>query len=96
MKTVMHKQQFEGNLDNAGNINSDTNDYNPNNNKNDRKSRTLYPACEACGKMNHSTERCYVAANAANGPLPWKIKPQEEDAHESETGCVQATAPHPN
>ena len=77
MNTVTHKQQIEGNPDNAGNINSDTNDSNPNNHKTDRKSRALYPPCEICGKTNHSTERCYVGANAANRPLPWKNKPQE-------------------
>ena len=96
MNTVMYKQQIDGNPDNAGNINSDTNDSNPNNHKNDRKSRTLYPPCETCGKTNHSTERCYVGANAANRPLPWKNKPQEQDAHDSITGCVQATLQHFN
>ena len=70
MNTVMYKQQIDGNPDNAGNINSDANNSNPNNNKNDRKSRTLYPPCETCGKTDHSTERCYVGANAANRPLP--------------------------
>ena len=96
MNSVTHKQQIEGNPDNAGNINSDTNDSNPNNHKIDRKSRTLHPPCETCGKMNHSTERCYVGANAANRPLPRKNKPQERDAHDSITGCVQATAQHLN
>ena len=96
MNTVMYKQQIDGNPDNAGNINSDTNDSNPNNQKIDRNSRTLYPPCETCGKTNHSTERCYVGANAANRPLPWKNKPQEQDAHDSITGCVQATAQHFN
>ena len=96
MNTVMYKQQIDGNPDNAGNINSDTNDSNPNNYKFDRKSRTLYPPCETCGKTNHSTERCYVGANAANKPLPWKNKPQQQDAHDSITGCVQATAQHIN
>ena len=91
MNTVMYKQQIDGNPDNAGNINSDTNDSNPNNHKKDRKSRTLYPPCDTCGKTNHSTERCYVGADAANRPLPWKNKPQEQDAHDSITGCVQAT-----
>ena len=33
MNTVTHKQQIEGNPDNAGKINSDTNDSNPNNHK---------------------------------------------------------------
>ena len=96
MNTVMYKQQIDGNPDNAGNINSDTNDSNPNNNESDRKSRTPYPPCETCGKINHSTERCYVGANAANRPLPWKNKPQEQDAHDNITGCVQATAQHSN
>ena len=77
MNSVTHKQKIEGNPDNAGIINSDTNDSNPNNHKIDRKSRTLYPPCETCGKTNHSTERCYVGANAENRPLPWKNKPQE-------------------
>ena len=96
MNTVMYKQQIDGNPDNAGNINSDTNDSNPNNHKNDRKSRTLYPPYETCGKTNHSTERCYVGANAAKRPPPWKNKPQEQDTHDSITGCVQATAQHLN
>ena len=96
MNTMTHKQQIEGNQDNAGNINSDTNDSNPNNHKSDRKSRTLYPPYETCGKTNHSTERCYVGANAANRPLRWKNKPQEQDTHDSITGCVQATAQHYN
>ena len=96
MNTVMYKQQIDGNPDNAGNINSDTSDSNPNNHEIDRNSRTLYPPCETCGKTNHSTERCYVGANAANRPLPWKHKPQEQDAHDSISGCVQATAQHFN
>ena len=96
MNTVTHKQQTEGNPDNAGNFNSDTNDSSPKNHKVDRNSRTLYPPCESCGKTNHSTERCYVGANAANRPLPWKNKPQQQDAHDSITGCVQATAQHIN
>ena len=69
MNTVTNKQQIEGNPDNAGNNNSDTNDSNPNNHKSERKSRTLYPLGETCGKTNHSTERCYVGANAANRPF---------------------------
>ena len=96
MNTVTHKQQIEGNPENAGKINSDTNDSNTNNHKNDRKSRTLYPPCETYGKTNHSKERFYVGANAANRPLPWKNKPQEHDAHDSITGCVQPTAQHLN
>ena len=95
LNTVTHKQKIEGNPDNAGN-NSDTNNSNPNNHKIDRKSRIFYPPCETCGKMNHSTERCYNGANAANRPLPWNNKPEEQDAHDSITGCFQATAQHLN
>ena len=70
MNTVTHKQQIEGNKDDAGNINSDTNDSNPKNHKIGRKSRALYPPCETCGKTDHSTERFYVGSNAENRPLP--------------------------
>ena len=95
LNTVRHKQQIAGNPDNAGN-NSDTNNSNLNNHEIDRKSRTLYPPCETCGEMNHSTKRWFVGANAANRPLPWKNKPQEQDTHDCITGCVQATAKHLN
>ena len=60
MNTVTHKQQIEVNPDDAGFINSDTNDSRPNNHKVDRKSRTLYPPCETRDKTNHSTKRCNV------------------------------------
>ena len=96
MITVTHKQQIEGNKDNAGNINSDTNDSNLNNHKIDSKSKSLYPPCETCGKTNHSTERCYVGANAANRPPPRKSKPQQQNAQDSINGCVWATPQHLN
>ena len=70
MNTVTHKQQIEGNPNNTGIINSDTNDSNTESHIIGRKSRTLYPPCETCGKTNHSTETCYVGANAVNRPLP--------------------------
>ena len=98
LNTVMHRQQIEGNQDNAGNINSDTNDSNPNNNKNDIKSRTVYPPCETWGKTNHSAERCYVGAKAANRPLPGKnnpggqIAPQKQGAHYMIPDCALAAA----
>ena len=96
MNNVTDKQQIESNNDSAGNINSNTNESNPNNHKIDRKSTIVYPPCESCGKTNHSAERCYVGANAANRPFPWKNKPQEQDAHDRITGCVQARAQHLN
>ena len=92
MNTVTHKQQIEGNPDVAENINSDTKDSSHNNYKFDRKSRAVCLPCETCGKTNHSTERGYIGANATNRPLPWKNKPQEQDAHDSINGYVQATA----
>ena len=76
MNTLTHKQQIEGNPDNAGNINGDTNDSNPNNHKIDRNSRTLYPPCETCGKTNHSTERCWdvtLEPMQQTGPFPGRI-----------------------
>ena len=92
MNPVTHKEQIEGNQDSSGNINSGTNNSNPNNNKNDRKSRTVCPACETCGKMNHSTERSYGGVKAVNRPLPWKSKPQQQDAQDSITGCARLQA----
>ena len=85
MNTVTHKQQIEGNQDDAGKISSDTNNFNPNNIKHDKKSRTVYRPCE-CGKTKNPTERCFVGANASNRPLLWKSKPggqigpQQQDA----------------
>ena len=96
INTVTHKQQIEGITNNTGFINSDTNDSSPNNHKNDRKSRTLYPPCETCGKTKHFTERCYVGANAVKKPLPWKSKPQQQDAEDSINGCVRPTTQHLN
>ena len=40
------------------------------NNQKDRKPRPVFPPCETCGRTNHSTERCYLGANAANTPPP--------------------------
>ena len=40
------------------------------NNQRDRKPRPVFPPCETCGRTNHSTERCYLGANAANRPPP--------------------------
>ena len=96
MNTVTHKQQVEDNKDNSWKINSDTKDSNPKNIKIYRKSRTVYPPYETCGKKNHSAERCYVGANAANRPLPWKNKSHQKDTQDSVTGCVRAIAQHPN
>ena len=38
------------------------------NNQGDRRSRLVFPPCEKCGRTNHSTEKSYLGANAANRP----------------------------
>ena len=76
------REETENNQNNPGNENSAANTSNPdsninnnnNNNKNsnraERKPETVDHPWETCGKTNHSAERCYVGANAANMPHP--------------------------
>ena len=75
------REQTENIQNNPGNRNSAANTSNSNskvnntkNNKNskkpERKPETVYPPYETCGETNHSADRCYVGANAANRPLP--------------------------
>ena len=87
------REQTENNQNNPGNKNSDVNTFipnsninNPNNNKNrnraKRKPKIVYPPCETCGKTNHSTEKCYYganAANAANRPPPRHKRPEKQN-----------------
>ena len=85
------REQTEDNQNNPGNKNSDANNTNPNgninnpnnNNRNsnraERKPKTVYPPCEACGKTNQSTERCYRGANAANRPTPRQRRPERQN-----------------
>ena len=53
-------------------------------------------------KRTTPNRRCYVRASAAKRPLPWKSKPErqsgyhQQDAQDSITGCVLATAQHSN
>ena len=111
------REQTENTQNIHGNKNRDANNSNPKsnvNNKNNnqnyyknsnrakRKPESVYPPCVTCGKKNHSAERCYVGAKAANWPLPWKRKLERQSAHRQQdtensmTGCVLATAQHPN
>ena len=74
------KDQTRNNTNSASNNNgSAQTNSNPNNNKvtnntkgnninnhRDRKSRPVFPPCETCGRKNLSSEKCYLAANAAN------------------------------
>ena len=107
----MKKQQEQAEItqNNPGNRNSEadnsfpdnkTNNINHINYKNCNRAEgnpeTVYPPSATCGKKNDSAERCYVGANAANRPLPWRSKPQQLDAQDSITGCDRATAQHLN
>ena len=85
------REETEINQNNPGNKNSDVNTSNPNGNVNnpnnnnrssnrtERKPKTVYPPCETCGKTNHSTERCYHGANAANRPPPRQKRPEGQN-----------------
>ena len=85
------REQTENSQNNPGNKNSDANTSNPNgnvnnpnnNNRNSNraeiKPKTLYPPCETCGKTNHSKEKCYYGANAANRPPPRQRGPERQN-----------------
>ena len=68
------------------------------NNHRNRKSRPVFPPCETCGRNNHSTEKCYLRANAVNRPPPRNRKPegqnqgQQNNAQSNSDGNVQAAA----
>ena len=68
------------------------------NNQRDRRSRNVFPPCETCGRTNHSTEKCFLGANAANRPPPRNRRPegqnqsQQNDAQNNSDGIVQAAA----
>ena len=74
------------------------NKANNTNNQRDTKPRPVFPPCETCGRTNHSTERCYLAANAANRPPPRNRRPegqnqaQQRNTQNNSDGNVQATA----
>ena len=106
------KNQTRNNMNSANNNNggSQTNS-NPNNNKvatdtkgnnvnnqRDRRPKPVFPLCETCGRTNHSTEKCYLGANAANRPPPRNRRPegqnqvQQRNAQSNSDGNVQAAA----
>ena len=106
------REQTENNQNNPGNKNSDANTSNPNsnvnnhNNKNSkrakRKLKTVYPPFETCGKTNHSTEKCYYGANAANRPPSRQRGPERENHvqkranHKDSNDSTQAIAQNLN
>ena len=68
------------------------------NTQRDRRLRPVFPPSETCGRTNHSTEKCYFGANAANRPPPRNRRPegqnhvQQRNAQSNLDGNVQATA----
>ena len=105
------KDQTRNNPNSANNNNgSARTNSNPNNkfvnntkgnnikNQRDRRSRRVFPSCERCGRNNHSTEKCYLGANAANRPPPRNRRPEEQNqgqqhnAQNNSDGNVQAAA----
>ena len=105
------KEQTRKNTNSANN-NNGTAQTNPNpnnkvanntkgnniNNQNDRRPRPVFPPSETCGRTNHSTEKCYLGANAANRPPPRNRRPegqnqsQQNNAQNNSDGNVQAAA----
>ena len=85
------REQTENNQNNPGNKNRGANTSNPSNNVNnnnnnnkksnrsERKPKIVYPPCETCGKLNHSTKKCYFRANAANRPPPRHRRPERQN-----------------
>ena len=106
------KDQTRNNTNSANNNNgSAQTNSNPNNNKitnntkgnninnhRDRKSRPVFPPCETCGRNNHSTDKCYLGANAANRPPPRNRRPEGQNqgqlnnAQSNPDGNAQAAA----
>ena len=108
------KDQTQNNTNSANNNNgSAQTNSNPNNNHNkianntkgnninnqrDRRPKPVFPPCETCGRTNHSTEKCYLGANAANRPPPrnrrleGQNQSQQNNAQNNSDGNVQAAA----
>ena len=92
------REQTDDNQNYPRNKNSDANTSNPNGNVNnpnnnnrnsnraETKPKTVYPPCETCGKTNHSTERCYRGANAANRPPPRQRRPERQNQVQKRAG----------
>ena len=74
------------------------NKANNTNNQRERRPKPVFPPCETCGRTNHSTERCYLGANAANRPPPRNRRPegqnqaQQRITQNNSDGNVQAAA----
>ena len=58
---------------------SNNNNANNTNNQKHRSPRLVYLPCETCAKTNHSTEKCYFGANAANRPPSRNRRPEGQN-----------------
>ena len=105
------KDQTRNNTSSANNNNGSAQTFsNPNNkvannikanniiNQRDRRSRLVFLPSETCGRTNHSAEKCYLGANAANRPTLRNRRPegqnqgQQNNAQNNSDGNVQAAA----
>ena len=83
---------------NPNNKVSNNTNANSSNNRRDRRSRTVFPPCETCGRTSHSTLKCYLGGNAANRPPPRNRRPEGENhfkqrkTQNNSDGNVQAAA----
>ena len=80
---TQNNHENKNNGANTSTPNTNTNKKNNNNNyKNsnraERNPTTVHPPCETCGRTNHSTEKCYYGANAANRPPPRHRRPETQ------------------
>ena len=111
-RQLKREKEQTGNNTNSASNNNGSSQTNPNpnnkvanntkgnniNNQRDRRPKPVFPPCETCGRANHSTERCYLAANAANIPPPRNRRPegqnqsQQKIAQNNSDGNVQAAA----
>ena len=68
------------------------------NNQRDKRSRPVFSPCQTCGRTNHSKEKCYLGANAANRPPVRNRRPegqnqgQQNNAQNNSDSKVQAAA----
>ena len=90
--------QTNSNPNNNHNKNANNTKGNNINNQRDRRPKPVFPPCETCGRTNHSAEKCYLGANAANRPPPRnrqleaQNQSQQNNAQNNSDGNVQAAA----
>ena len=63
---------------NSTNKKNNSNNY-KNGNRAERRPKVVYLPCETCGKTNHSTEKNYYGANAANRSPPLHGRSEEQN-----------------